>query len=90
MKKSEVRAVQVPMYDELSVRHLWPELKKDPIFMSYFPSKYPKDKGPPREYFFNVLNTVHPEYLQQLMAHSNQERMAAGGLGQQSESIKIS
>ena len=81
MKKAEVRAVQVPMYDELSVRRLWPEMRKDPIFLSYFPSKYPKDKGPPREYFFNVLNTLHPEYLQQLMGHANQERMAAGGLG---------
>ena len=81
MKKADVKAVQVPFYDELSVRRLWPELRKDPIFLSFFPSKYPKDKGPPREYFFNILNTLHPEYLQQLMAHANQERMSAGGAG---------
>ena len=82
--------MQVPQYDELSVRRLWPEMKKDADFLSFFPSKFPKDKGPPRDYFFNVLNTLYPEYLAQLMGHANEARMTAGGLGQQSESIKIS
>ena len=90
MKKADVKAVQVPQYDELSVRNLWPEMKKDAHFLSFFPTKYPKDKGPPRDYFFDVLNTLYPEYLQQLMSNANQARMAAGGMGQQSESIKIS
>ena len=40
--------------------------------MIYFPDIYPKNKGPPRTYFFNVLNTVHPEYLQQCLAHANE------------------
>ena len=40
--------------------------------MSYFPDKYPKGKGPPRDYFFNVLNTLHTDYLAQVMAHANQ------------------
>ena len=90
MKKTDVKSVQVPQYDELSVRHLWPEMKKDAHFLSFFPSKYPKDKGPPRDYFFNVLHTLYPEYLQQLMSNANKARMEAGGLGQQSESIRIS
>ena len=81
MKKADVKSVQVPQYDELSVRRLWPEMKKDPIFLSFFPSKYPKDKGPPRDYFFNILNTVKPDYLQQLLEHANKMRMAAGGPG---------
>ena len=80
----------MPQYDELSVRSLWPEMKKDPLFLSYFPSKYPKDKGPPRDYFFNILHTLYPDYLGQLMANANKARMEAGGLGQQSESIRIS
>ena len=90
MKKAQVKQVQVPQYDELSVRRLWPEMKKDAEFLSFFPTKYPKDKGPPRDYFFNILNTLYPEYLSQLMAHANEARMTAGGLGQQNESIKIS
>ena len=63
LKKTEVAAIEVPHYDELSVRNLWPQLAKDGEFMQYFPSKYPAGKGPPRDYFFNVLNTLHPDYL---------------------------
>ena len=90
LRKAVVVTVMVPHYDELSVRRLWPDLKKDPDFVKYFPSVYPKDKGPPREYFFNVLNTVHPEYLEQLMTHANKQRMSASGESQQKETIKIS
>ena len=79
MKKSEVANIEVPHYDELSVKRLWPEFKKDAEFMRFFPSTYPKGKGPPRDYFFNVLNTMYPEYLAQIMSHANQERMAAFG-----------
>ena len=63
MKKSEVVSIEVPHYDELSVRQLWPDLKKDQVFMKYFPTKFPKDKGPPRKYFFDILNTLQPDYL---------------------------
>ena len=45
--------------------------------MQYFPATFPKDKGPPRQYFFDVLNTVYPDYLRQIMAHAARERMAA-------------
>ena len=56
----------------------------------YFPDKYPKDKGPPREYFFNILNTVHPNYLGQIMAHANQQRHTTAGENMKKESIKMS
>ena len=63
LKKKWVNEVKVPKYDELSVTNLYPQFAKDADFLSYFPDKYPKGKGPPRDYFFNVLNTLHPEYL---------------------------
>ena len=90
LKKAQVAFIQVPHYDELSVKRLYPQLHKDPKFLSYFPDKYPKDKGPPRTYFFNVLNTIYPDFLQECMHHANEQRMAAFGEGQQNESIAIS
>ena len=72
LHKSVVKEIKVPKYDELSVTNLWPQFSKDPTFTSYFPSTYPKGKGPPREYFFNVLNTLQPEYLQNIMLHAAQ------------------
>ena len=90
IKKTDVSYIQVPHYDELSVKNIYPQFKKDPIVMSYFPDHYPANKGPPRDYFFNILNTLHPEYLQQVMAHANKQRMTSAGDDQRSQSIQIS
>ena len=38
-KKSEMKYITVPAYDELSVRRLWPQLKKDAEFAKYFLDK---------------------------------------------------
>ena len=58
LKKSAVKYISVPSYEELSVKAIWPLMAKDPEFTSYFPDKFSAGKGPPREYFFNVLNTL--------------------------------
>ena len=90
LMKTEVRFIAVPHYDELSVKALWPDVKKDANFLSFFPTTYPKGKGPPRKYFFDVLNTLHPEYMAKIIAHANEVRMAPDGEKQQKESIEIS
>ena len=83
LRKQEVNYIHVPQYDEISVKMLWPEVNKDPDFLRYFPSVYPKNRGPPRDYFFNILNTVMPDYLGQLLDHANKQRMTAAGEGQE-------
>ena len=90
LKKSEVRTIQVPHYDELSVKALYPEFKKDSELMAYFPDTYPPGKGPPREYFFNVLNTIHPDYLEKVMNHANEQRMTSAGEDMKRHSIHLS
>ena len=62
-KKHEIRYVEVPHYEELSVKNIYPLMAKDAVFMSYFPDTFAKGKGPPRDYFFNILNTQQPDYL---------------------------
>ena len=71
LRLDEVCRINVPLYDELSVINIWPMMKEDEIFMSYFPSKMPKGRVPDREYFFNILNTFQPSYLQTLLKHAN-------------------
>ena len=77
LKLNEVKLRNVPLYDELSVVRLWPMMKEDKSFMRYFPAKLPKGRVPDREYFFNVLNTFHPAYLDEIIQHSNSKRMDA-------------
>jgi hypothetical protein len=62
MTLSEVQRVNVPMYDELSVVNLWPDMKMDQRFMLYFPDQFPKGRLPDRSYFFDIMNTVMKDY----------------------------
>ena len=59
----EVSFINVPKYDELSVKNIWPMIQSDPEILAYFPSKLPKNRLPDREYTFNVLNTKQGDYV---------------------------
>ena len=69
---ADVRFINVPMFDELSVKRLWPEMQLSPDFMKFFPDKLPKGRLPDRDYFFNVMNTVNHPYTSQLIRHANE------------------
>ena len=78
-KKKQVDYVHVSHYQELSVKNLWTDLKDDEQFKVYFCDEYPKDKMPARKYFFDILNTVYPFYLENIMQHAARERFCGGG-----------
>ena len=69
--KSEVAFINVPRYEELSVKALWPQLSEDQDIAKYFPDEYRVGKGPGRDYFFNVVNTVQPDFLKRMVDHAN-------------------
>lgn len=87
---NEVKQVNVPLFDELAVGKLWPLMQQNPGFMLYFPDRYPKGRLPDRSYFFNVMNTVEHNYLQDTIAHANEMRNAAKDKEQEYCQIKIS
>ena len=90
LRKDAVAFIEVPHYDELSVKALWPQLAGDESVAKFFPDKFAEGKGPGREYFFNVVNTVLPDFLKQMLDHANKQRMTAEGEKGQAESIQIS
>jgi hypothetical protein len=85
-----IKMVNVPEFDELSVTNLWPHARKDLVFMRYFPDKLPKGRLPSREYFFNVMNTYSEDYLQNLIKHAMEQRHSASGPDQETKSIVCS
>ncbi len=42
----------------------------------FFPEQKTAADLPDREYFFNILNTVEPTYLQKLIQHAQQQRFS--------------
>ena len=90
MKKEAIMPIHVPFYEELSVKAMWPMFADDQEFCSYFPDKYPKGKGPPREYFFNILGSLHGDYLTKCINHAHKQRHGADGQKLEREAIKMS
>ena len=74
IKKKDIEYISVPGWDELAVKNLWPELKDDSEFNIYFQDEFANDKSPNREYFFDILNTIYPEYLKTIMKHASAQR----------------
>lgn len=70
-KKKKIEYIKVPHWDELPVKKLWGDLKDDAAFSIYFQDKYADQKLPHREYFFNILNTIYPDYLKSVMDHAS-------------------
>ena len=80
----------MPRYDELSVVRIFPKLKTDPQIMTYLPDRLPKGRLPDREYLFNILNTVYPEYAQALIKKANDNRYDASNREDDAGVVKVS
>ena len=76
-RKEDVKFINMPHFDELSVKRIMPEVRNFPEAMLYFPSKERKGLVMNREYFFNILNTVVPKYVQKIVQNANNLRNEA-------------
>ena len=76
---AECKFVTVPQYDELGVKYIFPKFHGDSEVMKYLQDEYPKNRYPDRTYFYTILNTVHPEYVRDMIAHANNARYAPFG-----------
>ena len=87
MKKNQVNFIHVPNSDELQVKKLWKDLKEDEAFRMYFQDEYAEDRGPYRKYFFDILNSIYPDYLSQIMNHASKQRFTVDGDEAKKEAI---
>ena len=90
LELKEVRWINVPLFDELSVIKIWPMTKENKQIMKYFPTKLPKGRVPDREYFFNIMNTFQPQYVDQIIRHANDQRNSVSNEAQAREAIEVS
>ena len=86
---AECKFVTVPQYDELGVKNLFPKFLGDSEVMQYLQDEYPKNRYPDRTYFFTILNTVHPEYMRDMIAHANNARYAPFGQAKEHDTVVV-
>ena len=80
----------MPKYDELAVKHIFPKFHGDSEVMQYLQDEYAQNRYPDRAYFFTILNTVHPEYVSNMIAHANSQRFAPFGEAREKDTVVIS
>jgi hypothetical protein len=75
LKTAELRQTAIPRYEELSVKNLYKDAMSDVEVCQYLPDlEQNSSKLPEREFFFNVLGTVKPEYLKYIIEQTEQYR----------------
>ena len=79
----------MPMYDEFSVKELWTDMKDSEDFMKYFPAQFPKGRLPDRAYFFNIMNTLMEDYVQQIIKHANVQRSSPASQAMAASTIEV-
>ena len=90
MPLSQIKWVNAPMYDEVSVVRIWPEMQEEEEFMQFFPASMPKGRLPDRTYFFNILNTVSEQYMQAIIRHASEQRNTANAEAKAIATIQVS
>ena len=71
LKITQITHIIVPKLDELKCEAIIAMIGKDDAARLYLPDEYFKKKKADRTFLFNILNTVHPGFLNQLVSHAN-------------------
>ena len=68
----------MPKFEELSLRNLQKEVLDDPEIKLYLPDLKEKGKTIDRTFFYNILHTLHPSYVEEIVNHALELRNKAG------------
>jgi hypothetical protein len=86
---NQVRPINVPKYDELSVIRLYKDAMAQASLAVFFPDIASEKHLPDREYFFNIINTIEPVYLDQLIRHAQTTRLTGKDAQPQDQMIEV-
>ena len=75
--RAQLRPVEVPKYDELSVVSLIADIMKEKELAKFLPEQRTRADLPDRQFFFNVVITTDPDYLAALLKHAHNLRFGA-------------
>jgi hypothetical protein len=86
-----VKRINVPRYDEVSVKSLYPDAAKEQEIRQYLPEQEQGSlKLPERDFFFGILGTLKPEYMQKIIQEAEQARFKDQDQQRGSDKIMIS
>jgi hypothetical protein len=87
--RNQLRPIEVPHYDELSVDGLIKDVMSIPDLGKFFPEQKTPANRPDREFFFNIINTADPDYLSALIRHAQGLRFGSGAPSKDDNIIEV-
>ena len=74
LKMNEVRFINVPLYDEIGLKHHYEDVRQLPLIKDYFPDQLPKGTQMDRAYFWNIYNFKYPDQVKEIVDFVNAQR----------------
>jgi len=75
LKQNEIIRLDIPLYQEISVKNLYVDAMADPVLSRYLPSQEQlSGKLPERDFFFGVLCTLKRQYMSDIIAAAHKKR----------------
>ena len=91
LKQNEVNRMEVPCYQEISVKNLYEDAIKDEVLAKYLPTKEQlAGRLPEREFFFGLLCTLKNQYMKDIIAEAHKARYTVADDDPKKQGIVIS
>ena len=75
LKQNEVIRMEIPAYQELSVKNLYADAMKDEVLQMYLPNQEQMSgRLPEKDFFYGVLCTLRKQYMSDIIDAANQKR----------------
>jgi hypothetical protein len=75
LRQNEVNHIEVPCYQEISVKNLYEDAMKDELLMKYLPTREQlSGRLPERDFFFGLMCTLRNQYMKDIIAGAHKVR----------------
>ena len=91
LRQNDVNHMEVPCYQEISVKNLYEDAMKDELLMKYLPTREQlSGRLPERDFFFGLLCTLRNQYMKDIIAGAHKARYTVGEDNTKKQAINIS
>ena len=91
LKQNEINHMEVPAYQEISVKNMYEDAMADDLLSKYLPTKEQlAGRLPERDFFFGIVGTLRNQYMKDIIADAHKKRYTLGEDDPKKEGILIS
>ena len=91
LRQNEVNHMEVPCYQEISVKNLYEDAMKDEVLVKYLPTKEQlSGRLPERDFFFGLMCTLRNQYMKDIIAGAHKARYTVADDDSNNKGISIS